>query len=250
MSTGGVDVDMSEQIKWWDALDAMVDGYRVDEGLRMARECQHPDARWLAALFPASEVVTLRGMRGVMLEQGDDPRALHLLWGLEVRDRRSLLTLLQRAAETGYAPAQERLAGWSGSGSAAVRWAEKAALQGSRHGMALLGNRVYKGTGCLKDRQRGSELMKEAALLGSPMGQYWHGVVAFRRLDWQHFYWRGLAAQGRFQEETVCVAATKLLPAFENGKLGPICILWPLLLKDISMSRIRWRLGASFQEAR
>jgi hypothetical protein len=42
-------VDKAEQLKWWDAMDALyaVPGSKqndVEAGLQMARECRHPDA--------------------------------------------------------------------------------------------------------------------------------------------------------------------------------------------------------------
>jgi hypothetical protein len=48
--------------------------------IQMVRECRHPDAQWLASLFPAGVEVTSKRMREVMLEQGDDPRALYVAW--------------------------------------------------------------------------------------------------------------------------------------------------------------------------
>jgi hypothetical protein len=46
----------------------------------MARECQHPDALWLTALFPASAAVSSVRLNEAMLEQGEDPRALFFRW--------------------------------------------------------------------------------------------------------------------------------------------------------------------------
>jgi hypothetical protein len=47
-ASGGRVVDLAEQMKWWDALDAFADELGVEKGLQMARECRHSDAQWLA----------------------------------------------------------------------------------------------------------------------------------------------------------------------------------------------------------
>ena len=71
----------AEQIKWWDALDLIADGRvrrDVAKGLRLARDCkENEDALWLSSLFPQDDV-TEDEMLGVLLAQGDDPRALFL----------------------------------------------------------------------------------------------------------------------------------------------------------------------------
>jgi hypothetical protein len=78
MDAGGV--PPRELIKWWDALDLL--GLRcegdAEEGMRMARECQHPDAQWLVSLLPPDVAVTREQVLPVMMEQGDDPRALYI----------------------------------------------------------------------------------------------------------------------------------------------------------------------------
>jgi hypothetical protein len=76
---GGPVVDRGELIKWADALDAFAWKFgvvTVQQGLERARKCRHPDAQWLAALFPGDTLVTPQRMLEVMLQQDDDPRAL------------------------------------------------------------------------------------------------------------------------------------------------------------------------------
>jgi hypothetical protein len=101
-------VDRAEQIKWRNALDEFTrttfDVINVEAGLQMARECRHPDAQWLAALFPAAVAVTQQRMVEVMLEQGEDPRAMWLAGRLSLRE--NLRGLVVRSAQMGYAPAQ------------------------------------------------------------------------------------------------------------------------------------------------
>jgi hypothetical protein len=77
-------VDKEEQIKWWDALYAFRSRY-WELGLESARESRHPDARWLAAVFPTDVDVTRQLMLEVLLAQREDPRALFLAWLLSAR---------------------------------------------------------------------------------------------------------------------------------------------------------------------
>jgi hypothetical protein len=71
-------VDRAEQIKWWDCIDALAALTDDTEAwLQSVRECRHPDAQWLAGLFPARGGVSCVRMREVLLEQGEDPRAMH-----------------------------------------------------------------------------------------------------------------------------------------------------------------------------
>jgi hypothetical protein len=127
--------DPAELFKWWDALDALgvtARGGTIERGLQLARESRHPDAKWLASLFPAGDAVTAQRMAEVMLEQGgDDPRAVYLA-GVHLDDR----AMRRRAAEMGYAPAQAQTAVDYG-GDDMFAWAEKASAQGDRTGTLI-----------------------------------------------------------------------------------------------------------------
>jgi hypothetical protein len=113
-------VERAEQVKWWDALDVLCSRHFA-RGLEMARQCLHPDAQWLCSLFRAGVEVTRERMREVMLQQGDDPRALffaccdgplqgNVLTRAAETGARLHGNVLRRPAEMGYAPAQGRLA--------------------------------------------------------------------------------------------------------------------------------------------
>jgi hypothetical protein len=124
MDAEGLVADRAEQIKWWNAMDMFVDD--IEEALRVCRDCRHPDAQWLVSLVAPGETLSKRDLREVLLQQGDDPRALHLVRKLRVaapRGPRAMQTpfftadgeedddsRLRRAAEMGYAPAQSTLA--------------------------------------------------------------------------------------------------------------------------------------------
>jgi hypothetical protein len=117
----GVRADCAEQIKWWNALDALQRNRDV-EALEMARGCRHPDAVWLASLFPVGKGVTQQRMLGVMQELGEDPRALFVAWKILAGDVEAAILprpgrrrgevqpvhnrpQLRHVAEMGYAPA-------------------------------------------------------------------------------------------------------------------------------------------------
>jgi hypothetical protein len=66
---GALAVDRADQIKWWDVLDKLgspkLSAGGADEALQTARALQHPDAQWLASLFPAGIAVAQEDMLGV-----------------------------------------------------------------------------------------------------------------------------------------------------------------------------------------
>jgi hypothetical protein len=106
-------VDVAEQIKWFDVLDALGNRRgKIDatNELRMVRECRHPDALWLASLLPSDVTLSCERLHEVMVAQGEDPRAVCVSWLIGMLDDR---VSLQRAAETGYAPAQAQLSVWN-----------------------------------------------------------------------------------------------------------------------------------------
>jgi hypothetical protein len=78
MRTGAAVVDRAEQIKWADVLDDLCFYGNVGEMIWEARECRHPDAQWLVALFPPETNLEKGRMAEVLAEHPDDPRALFL----------------------------------------------------------------------------------------------------------------------------------------------------------------------------
>jgi hypothetical protein len=232
--------DKAEQIKWWDTLDVLDVRFRdaLDFGkslqmAQMARECRAPDAVWFAALFPPGVAVSRQRMREVMQEQGEDPRALHLLWRLSSDAEAD--QLLERAAGKGYAPAQADLSFVLG-GSRAFELAQLAAAQGSRRGMCQLGRCVRHGAGCVKDEHRAIELFRAAAELGEASAQVSYGELAFGNSDWERFHWLSLAVARRFGRESLRVGTVNLLEKFEKGKLGRILhIAAPLLRANLNV---------------
>ncbi len=229
-------VDRTEQIKWWDALDKLE---KLEEGmldsdleawLRCVRDCLHPDARWLASLFPDEPVtMTKQAMLSVMKAR-EDRRALFMRFCVDAGDRDSL----RQAAELGYAPAQFR---WSKRSHASdverFGWAEKAAAQGDRQGLFRLGYWLCKGRGCEMDRARGFSLWKDAAELEQRNAHWYLGIRAYSASDWQRYRWwgRGAARGDRDSILSLRTSALTQLKLFDEGKgsgrvvleLGSVC---------------------------
>jgi TPR repeat protein len=193
----------------------------VAVGLQMARECAHPDARWLAALFPAGVAVTTEDMAKVLGEHGGDPRAMLISWIVhpEVAD-----SLLERAAEGDYAPAlgmMSSCASTADDDGASFRFAERAVALGDRFGFVRLGTCVIRGEGCEKNRAKGIEVFRKAAELGHRGAQFTYGRMAFGKHDWERYVWFGRAASKGFGQE-FSNAVVKLVPLFERGELSRV----------------------------
>jgi hypothetical protein len=238
MNAEGSVVDKAEQVKWWDAMDALysVPGRKVNDverGLQMARECRHPDAEWLAALFPAGIAVTREQMERVMRSKSDDPRAMFLAWSLDVHGDAE--ALLQRAAHMGYAPAQAQMTSRA-VGKAAFEWARKAGAQGDRDGIYQLGYSLLRGQGCTEDREAGLDFLRQSAELGCPNAQEEYGWEAFGERHWQRLYWWGCAGSRGFDSPFVGTVLT-LVPTFETGELGRVLhTVAPFIRKNLDCS--------------
>ncbi len=189
-------------MQWWDALEVLRGsrevGRNVEKGLRMARECSHPDAKWLCSLFSpgASEPVLVADVWRVMEAQGeDDPRALHVLAGLFSNPHysRERIRLLRRAAELGYAPAQAELS-FCCPQEEELKWAKAAAAQGDRAGLAQLAWCLEKRRGCESDAAKVDALFLEAAELGDVGAMFAAGLYAFSECQWERYLWWGRAA--------------------------------------------------------
>ncbi len=208
----------AELIKWWDALDALTGrlGKRdAAKGLKLARDSEHADAKWLASLFPANEPVTEQGILDVMEAQGDDPRALYLRGELSNHPE-----WVQQAAEKGFAPAQVSWDVRSNANDAEKRaWALKAAAQGDRVGISVLAHYEWEGSGCEEDRAKAVVLWKEAAGLGEAMAMYALALLAFEDCDWERYHW--LARSAKWGNTTALWtlqrAADQYVKAFKEG---------------------------------
>ncbi len=219
MKTGRADA-----VRWSDALDSFLET-RFDEGLRLARDSRHPDAQWLCSTVPAGDV-TGEGLKRAMVAQGEDPRALFMLYCL--RDGQQHL---RRAAELGYAPAQADLV-LMAEDKDAFAWAERAAVQGDRWGLYQLADLLEDGRGCERDRSKAVALFGEAADLGCGRSQSSYGTLAFGERDWQRYYWWGRAAARGIACFHLREGVIGLLPLFEQGECSRILFAIGLVLKE------------------
>jgi hypothetical protein len=210
--------------------------------LHVARECRHPDALCLCALFPVGATVTMERVRDVMREQGEDPRAMFFASCL---GDRQTLDLLRRSAELGYAPAQAVLSQRT-SGEEAFLWAQRAAAQGDRHGICELGHCFALGWGCAEDSVRAVQLYREAAELA----QISYGKMAFGELHWQRFLWLGRAAAKGEDQNSYCVAVRNLLGRLEKGQLCQILHTVAPVIKNHFDAAQRTAFGDRISEER
>jgi hypothetical protein len=231
---GSSNVDRAELIKWWNALDALSMKENVERELQMVRECRHPDAQWLAALFPSDGVMTSERVCAVLGQHLDDSRAGFLLWKLS---RKRDAELLRRVAEAGYAPAQAELCFRSYRDQGAnFAWAEKSAA-GDRHGLYQLAECVGYGIGCSRDMKRALELYRQAAEMEHPLAMVRYGGLGFGAQDWERFHWWGLAAErgwdGMFRDSVL-----PLVTSFEKGECGRILhTVGPVISRNLDAAK-------------
>jgi hypothetical protein len=209
---------LAEQIKWWDALAECAVLAHHKLLLDAARNCRHPDARWLASLFPDS--VTEGRMRTVLLEQGEHPVGLFLAALLHTIG--GSFVLLKRAAALDYAPALGVVARVLARSSEERRaWAERAEALGDREGTFQLAECVLENAGCAEDEQRAIELYRRAAEWGHSVAQGAYAETAFLLRDWRRVLWQGRAAQRGHSLSFRC-EVLQLLPDFERCELGRV----------------------------
>ena len=205
-------------IKWWDATEVFRGRFELErmlKGLQMARKCTHPDALWLVSLFPDGRELTEESVKEAFAREGEDPRALFFLSGLDYDTGK-----LKWAAEMGYAPAQAVMQHFTYDLEGKFAWATKAARQGHRSGLYYLGGLLHAGFGCEKDEARGLEYIREAAQLGHVEAQYDYAIRSFSADDWQRYALMGRAADRGYDVATKALtdAAVAQLRAFESGQ--------------------------------
>jgi TPR repeat protein len=244
----GLDIGTAEQIKWWDVLDSLKKAAHgtVTAELQMALECQHPDAQWLASLFPAGEPVSVARMRAVMLEKIEDPRAMFFASVFTKVPNEDTALWLMRSAKLGYAPAQAHLASLT-SRPSRFKWMERAAAQGDRHAMFLLGGVLYRGQNFQRgqsfkvDVARGTELFGRAAALGHPQAAFYYGEAAYDHFDWERYYWWGRSALRGVFERPLLESLLRLDGFFKDGQCGRILhTAAPVIRKGFDAARRSW----------
>ncbi len=181
-----------ERIKWYHARRAFFDecSESLDEGLQLARECLHEDARFLCSLFPDGAPATHEEAAAVFLVHKEDARCC--CWGANIVPT-APLELLRQSATAGYAYAQVNYSqyisyNWTG-GEEVRMWQDKALTQGEPEAMMLVALRCEKGTGVPVDKQRAEGLWREASELGEPRAQFHIAESFYDRASPERFVW-------------------------------------------------------------
>jgi hypothetical protein len=219
---GAPDEVLAEQIKWWDALADCAAMGNHERLLDAARNCLHPDAQWLASLFPVSGgAVTHEHMRTVLQEHGAHHPVGVYVAALLHGDGDSMAHL-ERAAALGYAPAVGHIARISlRSNGGRRRWAERAEALGDREGTFQLAESCLENARCPEDEQRAIELYRRAAEWGHGLAQEAYAQTAFPEGDWRRILWLGRAAQRgaclHFRTQVL-----ELLPVFAGYEMGRV----------------------------
>jgi TPR repeat protein len=219
----------------------------MEAGLAMARDCRHPDAVWLATLFPPGVAVTRERVLEVMLGQGEDRRALYLACKAGSEEKQ-IDRLLRRSAELGYAPAQESLS-WESDAEENGEFplAKKAAAQGFRGGLTRLGYCYAYGGAHTRDRHKAMELFRAAAELGCPLGMHYHGQFGFDEDDWQRYYWWERSISSGVLKSSGSITWF-LLQSFDVRKSRLLHAVAPLLRGHLDVPK-RQLLGRNLHEA-
>jgi hypothetical protein len=188
--------------------------------IEAARSCLHPDAQWFVSLLPAEIPATREGMRELMLQHRQDPRASFLAWVFADWDSRDELAY---AAGRGYAPAQARMCANSSDAGEGYEYAQKAAAQGDRWGLCELAYFFEEGECCAKDTAKAIDLYREAAELGHSEAMHYYGELAFAPHEWERWHWWGRAAERGYLFDTFPQIVTDVwMPVFEGGRNGRV----------------------------
>lgn len=186
-------------VEWYHARDVFLGrNYEHQDltlGLELASKCPNDkDAVWLCSLFPITCPTNTQDARAVFLAAqvpGDKGRALCFAACMLIGTRQSIVARdeLVQAGTLGYALAQVHDAICTDTRS----FREEAFQQGERDAIALVAQDVGSEYAALVGSEYAA-LAKKAALLGSKVCQYLHGISAFGPFDRERYQWIGKAA--------------------------------------------------------
>ncbi len=198
------------------------------DGLALARDCHHEDARLLVSLFAGGAPVSREEAASVFLSRGpDDARCLcwAALCGGQPRAE-----LLKRSAEAGNAWGQA-VYDWSCTGG--TEFLAKSAEQGDRDGMYYLGWRLRCES---QPVPAANDLWRESGLLGHPSAQYVVGRDCVDGSNEQFEWWQRSALQGAHSLDV-------------REEIGRQVITQLQLFRDGGSGRILFELGSMFRGA-
>ncbi len=183
------------------------------EGLELARDCKHEDARFLVSLFEDGPPPSHAEAQDMFVARSDDARCL--CWAVEC-DAEPVDELLARSADKGYPWGMclhsfRLLEKAEGEDSNDVVWLEKAVAGGEAEAMCALSLRLAD--------ERGKLLCREAALLGDPNAQCifahnWCEDQSAEQLMWLR---RAALQHDVAALETAVFAARWHVKAYEQG---------------------------------
>ncbi len=192
--------EQREAIKWFHARRVFFEEFEseCENGLALARESEHPDARFLASLFPGAAPATLEAAMPVFLAQRDEPRCMCCSIGpIRVRSRVSRGAGRFLSSLGGYA--------WGAlyhcfslRGDKKQYWVlmDKAVAQGEPSAMFLGGFYALKGLGPV-EQARAAQWLRQGAELGDASCQELYGKNCCTKGSVAKFEWlRRAALQG------------------------------------------------------
>ncbi len=220
-----------ERIKWFYARRVLLSGKdkRLREGLELARQSEHPDARFLVSLFPEGQPWTVAEAVAVFLSRSDDARCL--CWAAELGGP-ARAEVRQGAALPGYTPAQWLVCTLK---YAPLLLLEQAVADGDAYAMTLLASRLWREeeeedsvdeeddvVDVASDNLRAEVLWRQAALLGDPSAQIALAERCCEKDSNERFMWaRRSAMQGDYRAMSCLLGwAGKQLERFESGASG------------------------------
>ncbi len=235
----------SESVMWLRVRGVLP--HNFDEALKMARSCQHDDAKWLVSLFPEGARVTWEEAKNVFARI-KEPRALYV---------HSVLTQdheeVRKAAEFGYAPAQADMGFLAKCEKDRFAWAERAAAQGDPHGLVIFGKHLKRGVGCAKDLDNACAAFKQAAEMGDWYANWLLGKYGFRESEWRRYFWWGRAAACVYYCPKAIVklaeAAILQIDQCEHGGLGRILFEIGAACNELVILRTSSRLGVDWSRS-
>jgi hypothetical protein len=186
-----------------------------------------------------------------MKEQGEDARAMYLIWRVFGPDHAAEdaphVYLLKRSAEMGYTPAQAELSTLE-RGANRLVWAERSAASGDRCGMHKLAVALWCGRfwdlvpddllATKEVKVRAMELFRAAAELDCVEAQGDYGSMVFGESDWQRFYRWGRAALKKHESHSFVDPLLKKVRSFAEGENCRIlCTVAPMIREGIDVAK-------------
>ncbi len=211
-----------ERIKWFYARHIFFEYEEtsLSDGLALARQCEHEDARFLVSLFPKGAPATKSEAAAVFLAQGGDARCL--CWaaccGAEPKEG-----LLRLSAEGGYGWGQRKHA-WRVRSEERTMWLEKAVARVEPSAMPEFAHHLRKGQDVAVDGARADDMLREAAELGDSFAQYQFAEHCCAEDSLEHYQWLRRSAVQRCKSalySMVCDVVEQL-HLYDSGASGRI----------------------------